>query len=328
MREAVLDVVIPLLLPPTELEVDPRLGLRRRRHQGMKISRLSTIAEAIDVDDHHHHGGPMRLWGISDLHLSFSTDKPMHIFGAHWEGHAEKMAAHWDRLVDDDDVVLCPGDLSWALKLEQAGPDLEWIAARKGRLKVLTRGNHDYWWNAIGKVRAALPPTLVALQNDAVDLGDVVVCGSRLWSCPGALDWDSHDEKIFRREVERLKLSLEAGKKLAKGRPLVAAIHYPPFDKRRQDTPYSDLLRDAAVEVCVYGHLHGRRAHRTAFEGDRDGIRYQLIACDRLDFTPIVVWPRDPNAHVGPVAPLQADAGDTADSAAEHAAKSDRDDAP
>jgi len=234
----------------------------------------------------------MRIFGLSDLHLSFSTDKPMDVFGEHWRGHADKMAAAWDAMVGADDVVLCPGDLSWAMKLEEAHKDLAWIGARPGRLKVLTRGNHDYWWSAIGKVRQALPAGVVALQNDAYDLGDVVVCGSRLWTCPGALDWDAHDDKIYLREVERLKLSLEAGKKLAAGRPLIAAIHYPPFDRNQNDTAYSRLLAEAGVVVCVYGHLHGRRAHKTAFEGERDGVRYHLIACDRLEFAPTQVWPR------------------------------------
>jgi predicted phosphohydrolase len=238
----------------------------------------------------------MRIFGISDLHLSFSTDKPMDVFGDHWRGHAEKMAAAWDAAVADDDVVLCPGDLSWAMKLESAASDLAWIGQRRGRVKVLTRGNHDYWWSAIGKVRAALPQGVVALQNDAIDLGDVVVCGSRLWSCPGALDWDGHDEKIHLREVERLKLSLDAAKKLAAGRPLIAAIHYPPFDKAKQATAYSALLEQYGVALCVYGHLHGRRAHRTAFEGERGGVVYRLIACDHLDFVPLPVWPLPPPA--------------------------------
>lgn len=233
----------------------------------------------------------MAIFGISDLHLSFSTDKPMHIFGEHWRGHADKMAAAWEKMVQPDDVVLAPGDLSWALKLEQAKPDLDWIAARPGRLKVLTRGNHDYWWSAIGKVRAALPQTLVALQNDAVDLGDVVVAGSRLWSCPGALDFDADDEKIYLREVLRLRASLEAGTRLAAGRPLLAAIHYPPFDKGKHATAYSALLEEFGVKLCVYGHLHGRHAHRTAFEGERGGVSYRLIACDHLDFAPVRVWP-------------------------------------
>ena len=233
----------------------------------------------------------MRIYGISDLHLSFSSDKPMHVFGEHWRGHDVKMASSWDAMVGADDVVLVPGDLSWAMKLEQAQQDLSWIGARAGRMKVLTRGNHDYWWGPIGKVRKALPPTLVALQNDAVDLGEVVVAGSRLWSCPGALDFDAADEKIYLREVGRLQSSLEAGKKMAAGRPLIAAIHYPPFDKAKAGTPYSELLERFGVSLCVYGHLHGRHAHRTAFEGEKNGVTYRLIACDYLEFKPVQVWP-------------------------------------
>jgi predicted phosphohydrolase len=259
----------------------------------------------------------MRIWGLSDLHLSFSTNKPMDVFGDHWLGHAGKMAAAWDATVHDDDVVLCPGDLSWANRLDEAAIDLAWIGARKGRLKILTRGNHDYWWSAIGKVRSALPAGVVALQNDAIDVGDVVVCGSRLWSCPGALDWDAHDEKIYLREVERLKLSLQAAKKLAGERPLVAAIHYPPFDRLQQETAYSRLLRDAGVQLCVYGHLHGRRAHKTAFVGDRDGCRFHLIACDALDFRPLQVWP-----------PLPAPAATTTTTRGAPVNEASRDDVP
>jgi uncharacterized protein len=223
--------------------------------------------------------------------LSFSTDKPMHVFGDHWHHHPTRMAAAWDALVAPEDVVLCPGDLSWAMKLADAAADLAWIAARPGRLKVLTRGNHDYWWSAIGKVRQALPPGLCALQNDAVDLGDVVVAGSRLWACPGALDFGADDQKIYDRELERLRLSLEAGKKLAAGRPLLAAIHYPPFTARKETTGYTELLERYEVPLCVYGHLHGRHAHRTAFEGVRNGVAYRLIACDRLGFSPVPLWP-------------------------------------
>lgn len=235
----------------------------------------------------------MQIFGISDLHLSFTTDKPMDVFGEHWRDHAARMAAAWDELVGPDDVVLVPGDVSWALRLEQAQADLAWIAARPGRTKVLVRGNHDYWWSAIGKVRQALPPTLLALQNDAADLGEAVVAGSRLWSCPGALDFGADDQKIYLREIERLKLSLQSGRALAGDRPLIAAIHYPPFaaDRGRSSTAYTDLLEQFGVALCVYGHLHGASAHRTAFEGERGGVRYRLIACDFLDFRPARVWP-------------------------------------
>lgn len=235
----------------------------------------------------------MAVYGISDLHLSFSSNKPMDKFGAHWANHAEKMAAAWDERVSDDDIVLCPGDLSWAMRLEEAAADLAWIGERPGQLKVLGRGNHDYWWGGIQKVRAALPDRMVALQNDAIDLGDVVVAGSRCWAAPGALDFTEQDRKIYEREILRLRMSLTAGQRLADGRPLVASIHYPPFTAKGEPTAFAALLEEFQVALCVYGHLHGRRAHRTAVQGDVGGTRYRLIACDYLDFQPVVVWPLD-----------------------------------
>ena len=227
----------------------------------------------------------------------------MDVFGDHWVGHAEKMAASWDACVGDDDIVLCPGDLSWATRLDEAALDLAWIGARKGRIKVLGRGNHDYWWNAIGKVRRAIHPSCVALQNDAIDLGDVVVSGARCWAAPGALDYTAQDLKIYEREVQRLRLSLEAGAKLANGRPLIASIHYPPFTAKGKKTAFAELLEEYDVKLCVYGHLHGRRSHATAVTGERDGIQYRLIACDALEFHPTLLW------QLGDAAPLR-DEGD------------------
>lgn len=231
----------------------------------------------------------MRIWGISDLHLSFSSSKPMDIFGQHWAGHADKMRVSWDKLVAADDIVLCPGDLSWAMKLSEAKADLDWIGARPG-IKILGRGNHDYWWSSIGKVRAALPKGCIALQNDCVDLGEWVVAGSRCWAAPGALDYTDDDQKIYERELLRLRMSLESAKKIANGRPILAAIHYPPFTARQAPTGFSMLLEEFDVKICVYGHLHGERSHRTAVTGLVNGIQYYLLACDYLKFEPVLIW--------------------------------------
>ncbi|MFZ9887823.1 MAG: metallophosphoesterase [Myxococcota bacterium] len=233
----------------------------------------------------------MIVYGISDLHLSFTANKPMDVFGDHWVGHAARMAEAWDSIVGDDDIVLCPGDLSWAMRLEEAQADLDWIGQRRGKWKILGRGNHDYWWSAIGKVRKAIPGSCLALQNDAVDLGEVVVAGSRCWAAPGALDFSEADRKIYERELGRLRLSLEAGRKLAGDRPLIASIHYPPFAADGRATGFSELLEEFQVPLCVYGHLHGRHAHRTAVVGEVRGVRYRLIACDYLRFAPVQLWP-------------------------------------
>ena len=228
----------------------------------------------------------MALYGISDLHLSETSDKPMDVFGEHWRDHAARMAAAWDASVGPDDVVLCPGDLSWAMRLDEAAADLSWIGARPGR-KILVRGNHDYWWSSLSKVRAAIPVGATALQNDAVELDGLVFAGSRLWALPGTPEFGADDEKILRRETGRLELSLQAARRLAGDtRPIVAAVHYPPFAPDGGPTAFSELLASHGVTLCVYGHLHGAGAHRAAVEGEVDGVRYALIAADYLDFAP------------------------------------------
>lgn len=232
----------------------------------------------------------MKIWGISDLHLSFQSDKPMDIFGDHWQNHADHMAAHWDALVDDNDVVLVPGDLSWAMKLDEAALDLAWIGARPG-LKILVKGNHDLWWSSIGKVRAALHGSCIALQNDCYDIGPFVVAGSRCWTSPGSFDYTPHDEKIYERELGRLRLSLDKAVEIGQGKPILAAIHYPPFTVHQENTKFADLLQQYPVKICVYGHLHGERSFKYAFEGERHGITYMMLSCDYLKFKPRLVWP-------------------------------------
>ncbi len=230
----------------------------------------------------------MRVFGISDLHLSFSSNKPMDIFGGHWENHADKMRESWDALVQPNDIVLVPGDLSWALKLDEAELDLRWIAERPGT-KVLVRGNHDYWWQSISKVRAAIGDTCIALQNNAHDFGDFVVAGSRCWSVPGGPEYTAKDEKIYRREVGRLELSLKEAEKIRDGRILIAALHYPPLKPGARETEFSKLLDRFNVDLVVYGHLHGRASHKSANTGRINGRDYHLLSCDYLNFKPVEI---------------------------------------
>ena len=232
----------------------------------------------------------MKIWGISDLHLSFASNKPMDIFGDHWCNHAEKMAEYWDRLISQEDIVLVPGDLSWAMKLQDARLDLDWIAKRPG-LKILVKGNHDLWWSSIGKVRAFIGKSCIALQNDSYDIGEFVVAGSRCWSAPGSFDYTQHDEKIYQRELQRLKISLEHACSLAPNKPIIAAIHYPPFTMKKENTAFADLLEQYPVKICVYGHLHTQKSFQYAFEGMRNNILYMMLSCDYLHFKPRLIWP-------------------------------------
>lgn len=223
----------------------------------------------------------MRIYAIADLHLSHSTEKPMDVFGEAWRGHAEKIERNWRTVVSEDDLVLVPGDISWAMQLSAALPDLAFIGRLPGK-KLLLKGNHDYWWSAIGRVRASLPAGMYALQNDAFVFDGVGVCGSRGWLCPGGANYTAEDEKIYLRELDRLSLSLHA---LPETESKIAMLHFPPFCERERASGFTERLEQSGIQLAVYGHLHGE-ANRYAFEGEKNGVVYHCVAADKLDFTP------------------------------------------
>ena len=225
----------------------------------------------------------MRLFAIGDLHLPGGDEKPMDVFGDHWEDHFAKIAQDWQQRVTEEDVVLIPGDTSWAMQLASAIPDLQAIGALPGR-KILIKGNHDYWWGGIGQVRRALPEGMQAIQHDVVDLGDAVVCGTRGWAYPTEeTPLSQEDERIFNREMIRLELALQSAVKIAGERPIVVMLHYPPLYNLDKDTPFTRVLEKYPVHTVVYGHLHGAGI-RAGFTGEWQGIRYLLASCDSLGF--------------------------------------------
>ncbi len=224
----------------------------------------------------------MKVFAISDPHLSFDVDKPMAIFGAVWENHWEDISKDWDENVTDDDVVLIAGDISWAMKLEEAQSDLELIGARKGK-KILIRGNHDYWWSGIGKVRKILPENMYVIQNDALRMDGYVFAGSRGWTVPEVgVTPSEEDAKLLERERLRMEMSLIAAQKLRQeGDKLIVMVHYPPFDSRFCDSQFTELFRQYKADAVVYGHLHGNSC-RTMLEYDKCGVKYYLTSCDKL----------------------------------------------
>lgn len=229
----------------------------------------------------------MNIFAIGDLHLPGRQDKPMDVFGGRWKDHADRIASSWRARVAPDDLVLVPGDLSWAMKLEEAADDLAYLGALPGTA-VLIRGNHDYWWQSIGKVRKALPPNVVAIQNDHASFGgNWAVCGTRGWNLPKSEGFDEHDEKILAREVQRLELSLRSAEK-AGLEPAIVLMHYPPTERDGRETEFTRLMEAFNVRLCVYGHLHGE-AGRRALQGVHRGVKYVLAACDQIAFTPLKV---------------------------------------
>jgi hypothetical protein len=210
----------------------------------------------------------------------------MDVFGAHWENHHIKLRDNWTELVAEEDWVLVPGDVSWAMRLDDAISDLSWLGRLPGS-KVMVKGNHDYWWSSLAKVREVLPAGMHAIQNDAVDTGWWVIGGARGWICPGSDEYDPEkDPKYVDREMGRLELSLGEAKRVSEpGRPLVAMMHYPPVIGGKE-TPFSKLMRQYGVELCAYGHLHSSGEWPPDLDVELRGVSYRLVSADYVGFRP------------------------------------------
>ena len=227
----------------------------------------------------------MKVFAISDLHLSTSVEKPMDIFGDGWQNHFEHISVDWKSKVSSDDLVLLGGDMSWGITIEEAKPDFDLVAALPGK-KLVIKGNHDYYWNSLSKMRTALP-AFDFLQNDAFrykaeeDTKGIVVAGSRGWNLPGK-DFTAEDEKIYQRELIRMDLSLaEAQKLLQDGDLLVVLMHFPPFDATFGESEFTKLFEKYGVKIVLYGHLHGKNVRVTP-SLEKNGIRYILTSCDLI----------------------------------------------
>lgn len=224
----------------------------------------------------------MKVYAISDLHLSFGSNKPMDIFGEVWENYLEKIVADWNDKVKDDDIILIPGDISWAMKLEETRDDFAFLNTLGGK-KVIIRGNHDYWWSSISAVRRILPENVFALQNDAIKLDNVIICGTRGWTVPEADFLSEQDEKIFKRELIRLEISLKSAKALQNNNEIIICmLHYPPTNSRRQKSRFTELFENYNVNKVVFGHLHGKKIKSKLYY-IQNNIEYYLTACDLVD---------------------------------------------
>lgn len=231
----------------------------------------------------------MRIFALSDPHLSFMCDKPMDIFGGNWEGYTEKIKEKWCKKVQNDDVVLVAGDISWAMRLEEVSADLEWLDSLPGK-KIIIKGNHEYWWKSISAVRNILPASILALQNDAVKIGDFVFCGTRGWVVPeNDKPLSAEDDKIYKREAQRLRLTLTFAKNLAKNNEkIIAMMHYPPLGNSVKDTEFTKIFEEFGITTVVFGHIHGKTHLKP--ETERNGINYYLTSCDQIDNDPILLF--------------------------------------
>ena len=250
----------------------------------------------------------MKIWGLADLHLSFSGAKPMDRFGAHWVDHVARVETSWRARVAESDVVCLPGDLSWAMRPGEVEEELSWLGGLPGR-KVLIKGNHDYWWASAAKVRRLLPEGAYAVHNDAVTFDGATFGGARGW-VDDSLDFSGllpepaddggepqaqhgirsaeEDRRLYQRDLRRLETSLRQLGSDAAVR--VALLHFPPTSPALEETPVTRLLERHRIDVAVFGHIHGPGWETFANPyGELGGVRYFLASADFAHFRPVLL---------------------------------------
>lgn len=227
----------------------------------------------------------MKLFAIGDLHLAGGTGKTMDRFGEHWRNHDRKIFDAWEQTIRDEDLVLVAGDTSWAMRIEDALPDLDRIGQMKGR-KLLIKGNHDYWWESNARMARLLHPSISILNGSSIIVNRVAVAGTRGWNCPNDSHFEERDAKIYEREVGRLRAALTS----LRGREdefdsLIVALHYPPMNAGHESSGFTELIDKHEAAACVYGHLHGDDI-ASASTGLRGRTNYHIVSADAVDFAP------------------------------------------
>lgn len=227
----------------------------------------------------------MSVFAIGDTHLSFGTDKPMDVFRG-WTSYTEKLRENWIKSVGENDTVVIPGDISWAMRLEESEKDFEFLHSLPGE-KIILKGNHDYWWSTKGKMDAFLSSkgfhSIKILHNNAYKVGDFAICGTRGWFFD---DDEPHSEKIILREAMRLKTSLECAMKL--GGELLVFLHYPPLSSTQKCDEIYNILLQYPVKRCFYGHIHADMMEKYSCFF-KDGIEFKLVSADYLKFSPLLI---------------------------------------
>lgn len=227
----------------------------------------------------------MALYVIGDTHLSLGTDKPMDVFPG-WQDYMQRLETNWRRVVSPEDTIVLAGDVSWAMTLDECGPDFAFIQGLPGQ-KIILKGNHDYWWNSRAKMENYLAEngfdSIHILHNNSEVLNGCAVCGTRGWVLE---EGGEHDEKVQKREAGRLRASLEDARRQSPGAERIVFLHYPPLLATGAiSRNLVDIMNEFGVRQCYFGHLHGP-AVRWSLQGNVEGIRYKLVSADSLGFCP------------------------------------------
>lgn len=239
----------------------------------------------------------MSLFVISDLHLDVLTnEKSMEVFGDKWKDYTNKIKKNWCAVVNENDTVIIPGDISWALTLEDSLTDLKWINELPGK-KILMKGNHDFWWSTVTKMKRFFAEngltTFDILHNNALEVESYILAGSRGWFVDKTVqpqksvtvDYD----KILNREQIHLRMSLNEAKALQEesGKEILAFFHFPPVWSDFRCEEILNILKEYNVSRAFFGHIHGSYNHSSFFEHDE--IQFKMISADFINFIPQII---------------------------------------
>ncbi len=226
----------------------------------------------------------MSLFVLADLHLcKGDPTKTMSVFSG-WSDYQERIEKNWLESIKKDDTVVLPGDISWGMSLEEAAPDFRFIESLPGE-KIIIKGNHDYWWTTMKKMESFLSTegigSIKILHNNHYKYEDYGICGTRGWvNMPG----ETQDEKILKREVQRLETSIKSA--LDAGLIPIVFLHYPPIFATNFNYDILEILYRYKIKDCYYGHIHGRSAHEMCVTNTYDDINFHLVSGDYLQFAP------------------------------------------
>ena len=225
----------------------------------------------------------MAIYTISDLHLSLGMNKPMDIFGDNWENHDKKIRSNWIKKVKEEDLILLPGDFSWAMYIQDAKKDFEYLNELPGTM-LLLKGNHDYWWESLKRMREFLKENNFSnidfIYNNSYIWENKIIVGTRGWS-----EQEENPEKIIRRENLRLELSIQDGiKKFGDDKEIIVCMHYPPFNGYESpELNFIETMKKYNIKICIYGHIHGE-VGKEAKKGNIDGIKFVMASSDQTNF--------------------------------------------
>ena len=226
------------------------------------------------------------IYGLSDLHLDYTGKKSMEVFGLAWENYEKRVFKSWKEIVKEDDYIVIPGDISWALKLQEAQKDLKRIESLPGK-KIFLKGNHDFWWSSVNKIEKLNLKNMFFLQNNSFETEHYVFIGTRGWISPNSSEFkESVDRKIFQRELLRLKLSFDSIKN--KDKEIICLFHYPPVEKNRKFNDLGKFVKENGIKIVLYGHLHAN-ALLDVVDEVVDGIEIHCLSADYLKFIPRLI---------------------------------------